>query len=470
MMTAHRDAARKPGGKVTPGQHLTKLPGPRILIEDPGQFYATGSDGQSRLTSLFDAQALAERLQATVPTVAVSRRLSDFNLNEWDCIITTVPPVSLETIEQPKQYSSERPANLYSWSQRYPDHMSVVCVVSSGRLEVLDAFPPVGRDVPDLPATVIIRDPDTVGIHLRHVNGLPEGLASVVGNELVAVARHRQKHLSFRRWTPDGFEGEPDDVLPFRPFLLGPDDVVLAGTSERNSEASVWFLPDDVPDLFPWVVQALREWHVIYPDRFPRLPDWHGSQQWQSTAETAVTAERKALTTEFSARFEAYQQQLSILDAQSEVARARADAYQRALLTADGDLLSETVGCALAFLGFHVVDMDQHWPAGDRREDLRVFDDDDPAWVAILEVKGAKNGAKETEVQNFGRWVERFILDEHRAPDGRWFVTNHQRGTDPGAREAPFENKPAVLTTFAKSGGTVIDTRALFDFCLLYTS
>lgn len=87
--------------------------------------------------------------------------------------------------------------------------------------------------------------------------------------------------------------------------------------------------------------------------------------------------------------------------------------------------------------------------------------------AAIVEVKGAKNGAKETEVQSFGRWVERFILDEHRAPDSRWFVTDHQRGTDPSARQTPFGNKPAVITTFAKSGGTVIDTRALFDLVLL---
>lgn len=81
-----------------------------------------------------------------------------------------------------------------------------------------------------------------------------------------------------------------------------------------------------------------------------------------------------------------------------------------------------------------------------------------------------KGGAKETELQNFGRWAERFIMEEHRLPSARWFVTNHQRGVDPGARQAPFENKPATTETFAKSNGTVIDTRALFDVLRLVES
>lgn len=70
-------------------------------------------------------------------------------------------------------------------------------------------------------------------------------------------------------------------------------------------------------------------------------------------------------------------------------------------------------------------------------------------------------------MQNFGRWAERFILDEQRAPSARWFVTNHQRQQDPDSRQDAFANKPAVVETFAKAGGTIIDTRALFDLVRL---
>ncbi|WP_404385916.1 hypothetical protein LL946_06355 [Knoellia locipacati] len=296
---------------------------------------------------------------------------------------------------------------------------------------------------------------------------MPETLGSVIGRELLPVARLRQTHLSFRRVTREDSPVRRDEHLPIRPFLLGPDDIVLAGSYQRNDLSSVWLLPNDLPDMYPWVLEALKEWHSLYPDRFPLLPEWHDTPDWQSAAERAIAAQREKATEAFRVRQVEHEQQLAILDDRASVAQREADAYQRALLTQDGEALASAVGSAFAHLGFHVVDMDEHWGEGDRREDLRIFDDADPDWVAIVEVKGAKNGARETEVQNFGRWIERFILDEGRAPSARWFVTNHQRGLDPSTRESPFQNKPVVVETFANSGGTVVDTRALFDLIRL---
>lgn len=462
-----KDVVRKALASVTPGQTLTQLPGPRVLIHDPGS--QVNYNGQPRYSpGLFDPHLLEIRLSATVPTVKVARRLSDYNLNEWDCVVTVKRPVTLESTDQPSANYDAQSVAVHSWEQAYPDHLSVVCVVTSGGIELVDAAPASGTDELDLPPTAILRDPDTVGRHIRQVDGLPDYLSAVVRAHLIPIARDRSKHLSFRRWTNSE---DPDfiykDRLHLRPFLLGPDDVILAGSYERNAEASVWLLPDDVPDLFPWVSAALSEWHEMYPSRFPARPDWHGASAWKSHGEVVIEADRAAVFERYRITLDALQGEMDALDEQAEAAATAADRFQRALLTADGALLAEAVGCALATLGFHVVDMDEHWHDGDRREDLRVFRDDDPDWVAIVEVKGAKNGARETEVQNFGRWVERFILDEHRAPSARWFVTNHQRQQDPDSRQEAFANKPAVVETFAKSGGTVIDTRALFDLVRL---
>lgn len=458
---------RKALASVTPGQTLTQQPGPRVLIHDPGSHF--NYSGQQRYSpGAFDPHLLEIQLSPTVPTVEVARRLSDYNLNEWDCLVTVNKPIRFESTTQPSPNYDAPSVTVHSWEQSYPNHLSVICVIRSGDVDLIDVAPSKGTDEVGLPPTAILRDADTVGRHIRQVDGLPDHLAAVVRDHLIPVARDRNEHLSFRRWTNSE---DPDSIykdrLPFRPFLLGPDDVILAGSYERNAEASVWLLPEDVPDLFPWVSAALREWHEMYPSRFPARPDWQGASAWKSHAEVIIEANRQAVFGRYRATLEALQTELDALDEQAEAAGAAADQFQRALLTADSDLLAEAVGCSLATLGFHVVDMDEHWPDGDRREDLRVFVDDDPDWVAIVEVKGAKNGARETEVQNFGRWAERFILDEQRLPSARWFVTNHQRQQDPAARQEAFANKPAVLETFAKSGGTVIDTRALFDLVRL---
>jgi hypothetical protein len=449
---------------VTPGQHLTRLPGPRVLIQKVDSEYRVSGRTMQR-QGVYDATDLAQRLRASVPTVAIATSLSDFNLDEWDCLVTTTPPVEYFERQEP-QSRSQQPRTLISWSQRYPEHLSVVCLVRAGdSLQVIDAHPPAGDQEEDPPDIVVVRDPNKVGLHLRQVDGLPERLANVVSRDLVPVARARSTHPSFRRW-PDA-EEEPSASLLLTPFLLGPNDVVLAGRYPKSDGATVWLLPDDVPDPFPWIVEALREWHNIHPERFPLVPDWHGDDDWRSYAEAEIERKRVEVGERLAVLIAECDAEVAALEPEADAARARADGYHRALLTEDGDSLAEAVACALADLGFHVVDMDQHWPTGDRREDLRVFDDEDAEWVAIVEVKGARNGPKETEVHNFGRWAERFALEERRLPDARWFVTNHQRALDPGARQAPFHNKQAVLTTFAASGGSVMDTRGLFDLLRL---
>ena len=237
----------------------------------------------------------------------------------------------------------------------------------------------------------------------------------------------------------------------------------MACSYQRSTEASVWLLPGDIPDVFPWVCEALREWNSMYSDRFPLIPEWQHSSTWYSPLELDIQERRRAITAEFESAFEAWRAKTAKLDAELKDAKGLADKYERALVSAEGEILEHAVARAFADLGFAVQEMDEVWPDGDRREDLRITVDGEDDWIAIVEVKSFKRGTKETEVVNMSRWIERYILETGKAPSARWFVTNAFRNQDPESRPTPFENKPEFPETFNRAGGTIIDTRALFD-------
>jgi hypothetical protein len=461
-MGARKDVVPAASRVATPGQHLTKAPGPRVLIERFGEGFGVVDGRQVVVRS--EAEDLAERLrQGGVPTVEVAPRLGNYNLNEWDCLITRTPPLDMRSEADPHRTPYEETPDWHSWNQEYPPQLSLICVQGSGGLDVLDAYPPESEARPDLPDVVIVRDPDRVGTQLRKINGLRDSLDALVSRELVPVAQARARHMSFRRWIRDEQEDPTPERLPLTPFLLGPDDLVLAGSYQRSDEASAWLLPDDLPDLYPWVIEALRDWHDLYPKRFPTLPDWQGSDEWRTAAESAIASAQDELSAQFKAQYDEFLAQQKVLEAQAEDAANDAAAYQRALLRKDGPELERAVERAIQHLGFRVVDMDSVHPEGDRREDLRVYDDTDPNWVAIVEIKGGKGGAKENELHAMGKWATRFAADEGRVPSAQWFLVNHQRFSDPTSRPVPFGGKPAVAQTFADVGGSIIDTRALFD-------
>lgn len=445
---------RKVSDLVKAGQTLTRQPGPRVLIEAG---YNTDR-----------AEDIVSRLCRTVPTVRVVRYASDVNLNEWDCLVTWGRPNAVRFEQREAERYGAEQVGEFVWKQEYPRHLSLVCIVSeSGDFTLLDAWPEEGTSKTPPPVSVLSHS-DLRGEHVSTVEGLPHTLAALVRSDLVPTVRQRERHLYFESVVDEKKEADhPTNHLIIRPFLLGPDEHYLAGSYTRNDEASVWLLPGDIPDPYPWIREALREWHDLYPDRFPLLPDWHDASDWYSVTESDIAAQKADLRAAFMAEFEAFQEKQSALDEAMAAAKEHADRYERALVKEDGETLAEAVACALADLGFHVVDMDQHWPEGSRREDLRVFDDADPEWVSIVEVKGFKHGTKETELHGFGRWAERFIMDHQRPPSARWFVTNHHRGSDPSGRPTPFANKPEVLVTFNQVNGTVIDTRALFDLLWL---
>lgn len=95
----------------------------------------------------------------------------------------------------------------------------------------------------------------------------------------------------------------------------------------------------------------------------------------------------------------------------------------------------------LSKLGFRVRDLDAELEEGEpRREDLRLYLDTDPDWVAIVEVKGYSNGTKTNDSRQIREHRERFVKEEGRPPDLTLWIANTFYERDPSTRPAPDQN------------------------------
>lgn len=435
---------------VTPGQYLTRQPGPRVLLH-----MGNGTVSES----------LAAKIGEFVPTVRVIASLDEVNLNEWDALITWSMPIDYREEPETDRWGApvEGGSVRYEWEPRFPGHLCVINITSRrNSVEIVDFFPPSGAS-DEAPPVALVLDGPVRGSHLRTAEGLPDQLATLVSTVLVPAAKTQTTYTSIERFTAkDTSAGAdvPETALVVRPFLYGPDDVAIAGSYQRTPTASVWLLPDYCGQLPAWTRAALHEWSELYPDRFPKIPNWDSDPLWQTAKERELVEQRHRAEAEIRARVDAWSEEDDRLAAELDGARQEAATYERALLTRDGPDLEVAVARAFAELGFRVANMDEQWDDGNRREDLRLFLEEDPDWVAIVEIKGFAKGAQETKLQGMGRWVERFLVDEHRPPDARWFVANHNRRQHPDERPVAFKSE--VVETFRESGGLIIDTRALF--------
>lgn len=149
-------------------------------------------------------------------------------------------------------------------------------------------------------------------------------------------------------------------------------------------------------------------------------------------------------------------------------ARAKADAGLRRLFVAHGtDLVAATIQ-ALELLGFEVRDMDEVWPDGDKREDLRVSDPTVAGWEALAEVRGYAKGAQQNDlIRIAARFVPRYMQDEGMPPAAAWYIVNHFRSQDPMTRPRVLAPNDAEVEEFAKglAPGLVIDSVTLFQLC-----
>ena len=385
--------------------------------------------------------------------------LGEVDTDEWDVLIT-----DYKTAEYHRGEYGTRTGSIY---RIVPPHMWLFRVITEDFREVNDALVDFGsanggdykKVDPQLPLTRIDRDEDVPGHQVRRVENLPEALQELVQRDLVPAVEDR--HFQFGLRLGDEPDGRPSGLKSFRPFLVGPSELVLACSYVRLDGSQCWVVPDDVPDLQRWFELALNEWHVTQPQTFPGVSAWQTAQKWMTADEMRLANELKQLEEEFAAKQAAYVASKSVIEHALEDQRVSTDAGRRVLLTGQDDALQNATLEALSNLGFDVEDMDRVWPDRERREDFRIRDGADPEWLVIADVTGVQKGAKASKLQTISGYVTKFVLEERpiNAP-GQWLLVNRLLDRDPEQRGDIF--RADERTAFEAQDGLAIDTAALF--------
>jgi hypothetical protein len=214
-----------------------------------------------------------------------------------------------------------------------------------------------------------------------------------------------------------------------------------------------------------WVELAMVNWAAADPGRFPGAPNWRYTREWATPEERALDEALEGLTADHDAANQKYELDRTAAEAALATSRQTGDELERLLLTAQGDELVRAVSACLSAFGFHVKDMDAVFPAGQKREDLRVRPPADP-WTAITEVRGYKDGAQTNDLLRIGRFAVLYAKDEGRIPEASWYVVNQFKDEAPRSRDQALASTPDDLKTFADAGGLVIDTRDLLRLWL----
>jgi hypothetical protein len=234
--------------------------------------------------------------------------------------------------------------------------------------------------------------------------------------------------------------------------------------SPRFPDSHLWMLPALVEPL-SWLTQMLEIMSKEEPERFPVTDEWRLSPEWSPEplqlalgARSELEAERKRILADLDSK--------AVLAEELIVREAAAAASgAQALLTEDGEPLVEAVAKALESIGFRVQNMDGHHDAvtGAKLEDLRVFDDSDPDWTALAEVKGYLKGAKVSDVaQIAGRPSSAYAMETGHTASTIWHIVNHWRERPPAQRPKAIGNDKIDLKPLTDAAGCLIETRDLF--------
>jgi hypothetical protein len=443
---------------VRPGQIVNEQPRPRVLV--------TGFPTET-------AQTVRSIAAEVAPTVVVVPYVAKVDLSEFDCVITADDYVRVYTDVHPRdaEYTARYtdPPLWWKWQQEFPPHLSIFRVLESSQKdgEIADLLPPEGEGE-YIAHEAIYVEQHVPGTHVRYADGLPEEIRELVKRHLVPAAQARSEHMTIDVRRPkqaDEEPGRPEDARSFhlRPLLYGPSDEILAATYERSPEASVWLLPLDlIGDLRAWLVAAFREWHQLYPSRFPAVPDWTRADDWATPAEAALLGQIADADDALEKARAEHQTTVAALQEALTDARTDGDAYERALLTGTGTALEAAVSRALSDLGFVVQNMDETWPDDARREDFRITDPDEPGWLALGEAKGFTKGVAESGIVNLMKYATMYASEEQRPPTRQWYLANHFLREDPTTRPQALNGRDDVIDAFADAGGLLIDTRDLF--------
>jgi hypothetical protein len=376
---------------------------------------------------------LVERLLALAPTSKLIESLRDVRQAEWDILVTDQQP-------------TEPAPNHYGSAVQLDPGIGVVLRPRRRATWEAMAYGPFGR---------VLHEAGHISTELRRCRGLPQRIADLTHEQLEPILLKREQHAIFSLEGP-----EPDGWQPFIETATGH---ALAARLLRSEQAEQWLLPRDTPDLTPWVKAALAEWHTLAPDRFPGVPDWSHADIWSTAEERRLRGEMVAVREAATAALQKLEQRQGDIKRQLDETRDAADAYERRLLTAQGDELRVAVMQALRELGLTVTDADADADPGDDLEDMRAQDPDEPTWEALVEVKGYSKGAKTEAIGQFMRFQKRYMARTGRLADAEWYVVNQFFGRDPSSRQKVLQGNQGDVDAFAGGGGLVIDTVVLFQ-------
>lgn len=121
------------------------------------------------------------------------------------------------------------------------------------------------------------------------------------------------------------------------------------------------------------------------------------------------------------------------------------------------------VADALERLGFDVENMDDQHEPGSRHEVLQVRSPDAPEWVALVEVKGYKRGAKANDLMSLIKY-HGIYKDKLGPPSALWYMANHFLDRSPDEHPLVLAANDDEVASFASDwNGLVIDTCDLFS-------
>lgn len=326
------------------------------------------------------ATDLFVRLETFGGTAHTIGSLDDVNESEWDVLITDRQYLTFDETKRPSSVA---------------EHLYIIRLVSGdGELVELVEFLDEDREWLEfkiMSATGHFASEYTMGTKVE-LEGMNEEFRNLIRRDLIGTVLDRPDHRNVIFYT-DAYEEYADRTeeidTRYRPFAAASDGFAIGVRCQRSDHAETWLLPADLPDLIPWVKAAFQHWHRANPSRFPTNPDWHGDPDWATEAESSSARAVELLEEERSVALEEFGRRRLELDRVAERATELADAYERMLISGQGDLLKSAVARALCEFGFSVQDRDAAVAEkGALLEDLRLEDEAQDDWVALCEVRG----------------------------------------------------------------------------------
>jgi hypothetical protein len=296
---------------------------------------------------------------------------------------------------------------------------------------------------------------------------LPSAIKKLAQQDLIPKALERNRHRVIGEIVSGGGIVRNLNSNEILPFLQTSHGEILAGSFVREGPpAECWILPSYASPTL-WARLATSLWEAVAPERFPPPADWKSSPAWRTPAETEVLRAKQTLEEERERVLSELGAREAELELQAEAQRVEADRRERLLLTARGEELVSIVKLALQEMGFVARAMDEVFPKGDLREDLRITSPDDNNWEAIVEVRAYNGGASVTDLMRLQRFAQRYEADEKRSPNACWYIVNQLIGQDPATRPQVLNSQPEEVAYFVDTyNGLLIDTAELFKLWL----